>query len=84
MNAGILFDWMGRIFGIAFLLFILSVLIFPNWRETGDVADELPWDWYEQARANGGTEQSESTPQSRQEQAHGKVLSFSRHRRAHQ
>lgn len=40
MDAGTIFDWVGRVFGIAFLLFVLFVLMFPGESETPDDARE--------------------------------------------
>ena len=80
MDVGEMFDWMGRIFGIAFLLFMLSVLFFPSWRELE--ADP------EEPRAERSEEpafqpQPELMSPPELEQERGTVLSFPPRRRAH-
>ena len=84
MDIGTTFDWIARVFGIAILLFMISVLIFPNWREPGEDADEPDWDWYERGRTEREMDRSGSTAQSGQVQEGGNVLTFPGHRRAHQ
>lgn len=72
MNVGVLFDWMGRIFGIAFLLFMLLILFFPNWRDPLDDADASHVERSEESAAQPGPEQEPGT-----------VLIFPAHRRVH-
>lgn len=33
MDIGTLFEWVARVFGLAFLVFMLLVLIIPSWHE---------------------------------------------------
>jgi hypothetical protein len=84
MDIRTLFDWVARVFGIVFLLFMVSALIFPSWREPGEDADEPDWDWYERERAQREMDRSGSTPRSGQAQEGGNVLTFPGHRRTHQ
>jgi hypothetical protein len=83
MSVGTMFDWVARVFGFAFLLFMLYVLFFPSWREPPDDEDEQLTSW--NAEAGRQTPLSEPTISAiqRPEQGHAKVVVFPVHRRTH-
>ena len=81
MDIGEVFDWVGRIFGIAFLLFMLYVLFFPDFAEPADETDQLIDERHERADPPVRPSQPELAPRSRQVQDRGRVLTFPQHRR---
>jgi len=84
MDVGEMFDWMGRIFGIAFLLFMLSVLFFPSMRDPEDEGDDVTAGRAEQKLASQSLPaQPEAESLSGREPEPGTVLTFPVHRRVH-
>src|SRR4051812_44827377 len=83
MQVGMLWDWMGRIFGVAFILFMLYVLFFPGSAEQEDETEARPAGSFERARIDGGTEPSTVRPDRRLDDDFGNVLAFPEHRKAH-
>jgi hypothetical protein len=75
MEIGTIVDWIERIFGIAFVLFMLSVLIFPSWRERPESLSEPRADQEEPARL------TEPDPDPVGDRGYAKLLIFPDHRR---
>ena len=82
MTVGTMIDWVERVFGFAFLLFMLYVLLFPNGREPPD-ANEGPLSLRNSDQGNQTTSQPISSEIKQVEQRHGKIVVFPVHRRTH-
>jgi hypothetical protein len=83
MDIGMLFDWLGRVFGVVFLLFMLYVLCFPNLREPADIPETLR----DERPARGDSQPERTwpapTPQPGAEHNGGALLAHLRQRRTH-
>jgi hypothetical protein len=83
MNIGTIYDWVGRVFGITFLLFMLFVLFFPSLRDTADKAEHEGAEWYENSMTQPQRQETQPAAVRDAETGRGTLLIFPVHRRVH-